>query len=316
MKKLLIASLFLMLSASVVRAQLNVYYVDVGQGDSTYIELPGGSNVLIDGGPTAKGIMNFLNAKNVTHIDHVVLTHPHSDHYTGLKTVFKKLSVKDFYDSKAENKSAQGDNTLRSQAQSKGVPIYYPKIGDTLNWDSSVNVKVLNTCEDVVESRDNTVLNNCSIVLKFTYNGTSLVFSGDAEEGAESDMSDRFGSGLKSYALKAGHHGSNTASSAKYLSYVQPKVVILSYGANNKYGFPHKDVLERLKAVGAQVYTTEENTEFLRVPPPQEGVGATPGIKAWTSSKAQETKAVEVDGPKVDMKNISPVLKQQISDSL
>ena len=199
--------------ASLADAQLNFYFVNVGQGDATYIELPNGKNALIDGGPTNRLINDFLNSKNVTHIDHVVLTHPHSDHYIGLKKVFKTRTVSNFYDSRVENIAAKGDNTLREQANAqRACKTHFPKIGEKLNWDPSVDVKVLNTCETPFETRNNSKLNNCSIVLKITYNGTTVMMMGDAEMPAEAEILKRFPNELKSYALKAGHHGSDTAS--------------------------------------------------------------------------------------------------------
>ena len=76
MRKLIAFVSLLLLSSSGLRAQLNVYYLNVGQGDATYIELPNGHNVLIDGGPSGTPIAKFLKEKNITRIDHVVLTHP------------------------------------------------------------------------------------------------------------------------------------------------------------------------------------------------------------------------------------------------
>ena len=140
---ILLSLLFLPLSGW---SQLNVYFLNVGQGDATYIELLGGSNVLIDGGPSSLPVREFLMAKGVRKIDHVVLTHPHSDHYRGLKKVFEYFQIGNFYDSRLENLNAVGDNTLRELAAVQSANVHFPEIGDHLNWDSKVTVKVLNTC--------------------------------------------------------------------------------------------------------------------------------------------------------------------------
>ena len=77
---------------------MTAYFISVGQGDSEYIELPNGKNVLIDGGPNSAGVSAFLKSKNVSTIDYLVLTHPHADHFSGLAYVFDNLQVNNFYD--------------------------------------------------------------------------------------------------------------------------------------------------------------------------------------------------------------------------
>ncbi|MBO4555181.1 MAG: MBL fold metallo-hydrolase, partial [Elusimicrobiales bacterium] len=263
-----IFSFLFLLLASVVNAQLNFYFVNVGMGNATYIELPNGHNALIDGGPSVKPIEAFLKSKNITHIDHVVLTHPHSDHYMGLKKVFKIATVSNFYDSKAENLNAKGDNNLRALADAQGSVTHYPKIGEQLNWDNSVNIKVLHTCEDVVATRNNGELNNCSIVLKFTYAGQKVLLVGDLEEPGEKKVLSRFSAEeLKADVLEPGHHGSKTASSQAFLNAVRPKIAILSYGTNNKYGFPHFEVVSKLQAMNVLMYATNEQTQTMFLKP-------------------------------------------------
>lgn len=281
MKKLALFITTLLLAAS-AKAQLNVYYVNVGQGDAEYIELPNGSNVLIDGGPSGAPITKFLKEKGVTKIDHVVLTHPHSDHYAGLKTVFKNFDVKNYYDSKAENVGAKGDNNLRELAEAEpGCKIHYPEVGDNLNWDSHVTVKVLNTCSEPVQLKVNDDVNNCSIVLRLFYNGNGLLFTGDAEAPIENAMMRIFKSGLQSYALKVAHHGSRYSSTDKFLDRVQPKVAIIEVGVDNVYGHPHQEALDRLRAHGAQIFMTLGKTQTLFLPKPSKGIQPLPVIRPY-----------------------------------
>ncbi len=273
MRKFIAFIALLLLSSSSLRAQLNVYYVDVGQGDATYIELPNGHNVLIDGGPAGGPITKFLKDKGVTTIDHVVLTHPHSDHFVGLKKVFAMFDVKNFYDSKAENVNAKGDNNLRELADAEpGCTTHFPEAGNNLNWDSRVTVKVLNTCSDPVQLKYNDDVNNCSIVLRLYYNGQGLLFTGDAEAPIENAMMRVFKSGLESYALKVGHHGSRYSSTDKFLARVKPKVALISAGVNNVYGHPHKEALDRLIAAGATIFFTTGGTQTLTIPAPRRGI--------------------------------------------
>ena len=299
----LLAALLLCL-APALRAQLNVYYINVGQGDATYIELPNGHNVLIDGGPSGKAVTDFLKSKNVTRIDHVVLTHPHSDHYAGLKKVFATVDVKNFYDSRAENVEAKGDNNLRELANAEpSCKTIFPEPGQNLNWDSRVTVKVLNTCTEPVQLKYNDDVNNCSIVLRLYYNGTGLLFTGDAEASIENAMMRIFKSGLESYALKVGHHGSRYSSTDKFLARVKPQVAIISAGVDNVYGHPHKEALDRLTAAGAKIFFTTGQTQTLTIPAPKKGVEPVlEGPRPYDPSKPELPEAVRavVYTPPVD----------------
>lgn len=287
MKKIIsLLSLFsflFFLSASFVSAQLNFYFVNVGMGNATYIELPNGQNALIDGGPSVKPIEAFLKSKNITHIDHVVLTHPHSDHYMGLKKVFKIATVSHFYDSKCENPAAKGDNNIREMAMAQGSFTHFPKIGEYLNWDNTVNIRVLNTCETPVSPKNNGDINNCSIVLKFTYGGQKILLPGDLEEPGERLVMSRFpASELQADVLEPGHHGSKTASSQAFLNAVKPKIAILSYGTNNKYGFPHYEVVTKLQAMKVLMYSTNEQTQTMFLKPATRNyVEAKPTVKPY-----------------------------------
>lgn len=285
MHKLSACLTVILLASSNLWAQLNVYFVNVGQGDATYIELPSGGNVLIDGGPDSKPIYEFLKAKGVNKIDHVLLTHPHSDHYTGLQKVFAAFDVKNFYDSKLDNLSATGDNTLRELAASEpGCLTHYPESGSMLNWDRNVIVKVLNSCPEPVQSKDEHVINNCSIVLRLYYNGNGLLFMGDAEASIENALTRIFKSGLNSSVLKVSHHGSRYSSDKHFLERVQPKNAFISAGLNNSYGHPHKEVLDRLQAVGANIFLTTNGTQFVTIPAPGHGTEPIVGVPVYVQN--------------------------------
>jgi beta-lactamase superfamily II metal-dependent hydrolase len=272
MKKALPFLLLLLLTASSARAQLNAYFVNVGQGDAIYLEFPNGTNALIDGGPSGQPIYEFLKSKGVTKLDRVVLTHPHTDHYRGLKKVFTAFDVKEYYDTKAENVDAKGDNNLRELAAAEpGCKTLYPAPGSTLDWDKNVTVKVLNSCEEPVQVKENDDANNCSLVLRVYYNGHGILLMGDAQAPIENAMMRIFKSGLQSTYLKVGHHGSRYSSTQQFLNRVQAKVAIISVGKDNVYGHPHKETLDRLTAMGTKIYTTLNGTQSLTIPAPKKG---------------------------------------------
>ncbi|MDT8286403.1 MAG: MBL fold metallo-hydrolase [Elusimicrobiales bacterium] len=252
-------------------SQLNIYFLNVGQGDATYIELPNGSNVLIDGGPSSTPVREFLMAKGVRKIDHVVLTHPHSDHYRGLKKVFQYFEIENFYDTRVENLNAVGDNNLRELAAAQSAGIHFPEIGDKMDWDRNVTVKVLNTCSEEIRTRDSSKINNCSLTIRFYYNGTGFLTAGDIEASQENAITRLFKSGLESQILKVPHHGSAYSSTPKFLERVKPVHAIISYGVGNNYGHPHADALVRLQGAGATVYGTQDGNLMMTIPAPGRG---------------------------------------------
>ena len=259
-------------SAADLRAQLKVTFVDVGQGDAIYIEFPNGKNALIDGGPSGALVDDFLKSKGVTKIDYVALTHPHSDHYRGLKKVFTSYQVNNYYDTRAENVSAAGDNNLRDLAALEpGCATHYPEPGDILNWDPKVTVKVFNACFKPVQIHDNDETNNCSLVIRLYYNGNGILLTGDANSEIEAEMLSHFKSGLQSNILKVGHHGSRTSTSDAFLARVRPDYAFISVGVDNVYGHPHKEALDRLRNAGAKIYLTTSGTQSFTIPAPKRG---------------------------------------------
>jgi competence protein ComEC len=238
---------------------LNVYFINVGQGDSEYIELPNGQNVLIDGGPYStsdSALAKFLAQKNVKEINHVVLTHPHADHLNGLKYVFTNVKVDNFYDTRMDNAGTSSDEALRQQAQDQGVNQVYPAPGDLLPWGDGVTAKVLNSCPEAVSSKDGNVINDCSITIKVAYQNASMLFMGDTEADVEAQILQKFPSDVKADVLKVGHHGSAYSSSQPFLDAVQPKRAYIEVGKNN-YGHPTKSTLDRLAAMGTEIFRTD-----------------------------------------------------------
>ncbi len=238
---------------------LNVYFLNVGQGDSIYIELPNGKNALIDGGPSSSAtgaLAKFLEAKKVAEIDNVVLTHPHSDHYNGLKYVLSKIKVDNFYDTRLNNSGATADEAVRAQVSQLGINTVYPAAGDHIDWSAGVDVKVFNACSEPISSSKSDVINNCSIVLKMTYNGSSVLFMGDVQNDAEQALVAKYGDELKADVLKVGHHGSKYSSTDAFLAAVHPAKAYIEVGKNN-YGHPTQDALGRLQKSGAKIFRTD-----------------------------------------------------------
>ena len=230
--------------------EMRVHFIDVGQGDSIFIESPDGKTMLIDGGVKGAGeeIVAYLKELGVQKLDAVVATHPDADHIGGLIAVLNSMAIGQFYDSGKVHTSQTFEEML-TLIDMKNIPYNIPKTGDTITFDDVVSVKVLSADETASDNND------ASIVLKVTYGDVSFLLTGDAGVALEKEMLTKE---VKSTVLKAGHHGSNTSSSQSFIQAVHPEVTVLSYGEDNKYGHPHKEVVERLQAVGSEIYATAE----------------------------------------------------------
>lgn len=230
--------------------EMQVHFIDVGQGDSILIESPSGKTMLIDGGVKGAGqqIVSYLKELGINKLDIVVATHPDADHIGGLIPVLDNMTIEQFYDSGKVHTSQTFEEML-TRIDEKNISYHVPKIGDDIEFDKDVNVKVLNANDQATDNND------ASIVLKMTYGNVSFLLTGDAGVALEKEMLQY---DVKATVLKAGHHGSNTSSSEEFIQAVKPEVTILSYGEDNKYGHPHAEIVDRLQAIGSKIYATAD----------------------------------------------------------
>ncbi|MED4886868.1 MBL fold metallo-hydrolase [Lysinibacillus sp. FSL R7-0073] len=262
MKKLIVVLLCIFLLAGCTEAvkteqvpvsaghEMRVHFIDVGQGDSILIESPNGKTMLIDGGVKGAGqrVVSYLKELGVNKLDQVVATHPDADHIGGLIPVLQAIPIEQFYDSGKVHTSQTFEEMLMA-IDEKNIPYYVPKTGDLIEFDKDVQVKVLNANEHATDNND------ASIVLKVVYGNVSFLLTGDAGISLEKEMMQN---DVTATILKAGHHGSNTSSSEEFIHAVKPEVTILSYGEDNKYGHPHAEVVDRLQAIGSNIYATAD----------------------------------------------------------
>lgn len=230
--------------------EMRVHFMDVGQGDSILIESPNGKTMLIDAGVKGAGqqVVSYLKELGVNKLDKVVATHPDADHIGGLIPVLHAIPIEQFYDSGKVHTSQTFEEMLMA-IDEKNIPYYVPKTGDFIEFDKDVTVKVLNANEHATDNND------ASIVLKVLYGNVSFLLTGDAGIALEKEM---MSNDVTATVLKAGHHGSNTSSSEDFIRAVKPEVTILSYGEDNKYGHPHAEVVNRLQAIGSNIYATAD----------------------------------------------------------
>ena len=230
--------------------ELRVSFIDVGQGDSEFIELPNGETMLIDAGTneTGKNVVDYIKSLGYTSINYVVGTHPHEDHIGGLDDVIKTFDIGSIYMPKITADTKTFEDVLDA-AESKNLMINTAKSGVSIMDTEDLSVKFL---APTLDSYENT--NDYSAVVKVVYGETSYLFTGDAEEFSESLITDD----VNADVLKVGHHGSSTSTSTEFLKKVSPAFAVISCGKGNSYGHPHSETLQKLADIGTAVYRTDE----------------------------------------------------------
>lgn len=233
--------------------ELIVHFLDVGQGDSSFIELPNDECMLIDASTSEydETIAQTISSFGYSKIDYVVATHPHADHIGGMAYVIDSFDIGGIFMPKVSSNSKTFENLLKTISDNN-LQIITAKAGENIYSSSEMQIDFLAPVE---ETYDET--NDYSAVVKISYGKNSFIFTGDAEETAEKDMMTFNYSALDCDVLKVGHHGSNSSSSMDFLDAVTPEYAVISCGEGNSYGHPHDEPLKRFAKIGAEVYRTD-----------------------------------------------------------
>ena len=283
----LLSILIIAVSAIAVSASgdLQVHFIDVGQGDSELIQF-NGTNILIDGGTQDMGsvVESYLREHGVSSLSLVVSTHPHEDHIGGLLTVLNNFLVGQILDSGQAHTTSTFETYLNLIDQ-KNISYAVAERGQTIDLDP-VKIEVLSP--PTTHFADD--LNQNSIVLKVTYNNVSCLFMGDAGTEAESSLLFS-GYDLQSDILKVGHHGSSSASSPAFLSRVMPTSSIIEVGTGNDYGHPTQKTLNALSGIGSKVYRTDTNGNIVVTTDGQSYSVTTEKQSGSTASTSTQAKA-------------------------
>lgn len=235
----------------------DIYFLNVGQGDSELAVLEGNIKVLIDGGPN-KAVINELDKilrSTDRYIDLVVLSHSQTDHFMGLIDVFKRYNVGAFIFSGRESDSASFKE-LKKIIEQKNVPMVALGEGDKIkHLEDEFFVFAPN--KDSLESSN---VNDTTLVLQLISQKLKTLFTGDTEGNIEKDLIAKYGNGLRSDILKVAHHGSKYSSSDNFLKIVDPGISVIEVGKNS-YGHPTPETLSRLANIGSQIFNTyKDNT--------------------------------------------------------
>ena len=228
---------------------LRVNYIDVGQGDSIFIQLPNNETMLIDAGEAymSKNVINYLNNLGITKIDYVVGTHPHTDHIGGLEEVINTFDIGSIYMPNAISTSKTYEDLLTT-ISNKGLKVKTAKSGVVILSEDNLKLEFI-----APNSDDYSNLNNYSAVLKLTYLDNTFLFMGDAETLSEDEIT----SDVNADVIKVGHHGSDSSSGIEFVKKVSPEYAIIMVGEGNSYNHPYQSIIDRYESVGAKVLRTD-----------------------------------------------------------
>lgn len=229
---------------------MTVHFIDVGQADCALIEC-NNAFALIDGGNYADGemVVEYLEVQGVQRLNLVVGTHPHEDHIGGLPQVLAAYPADNVWFSAIPYTNYTVTNFLNS-VKKQGKDVIRPENGQTFKLGGAT-ITVLGPVRDDYED-----VNNISLVLMVQYGNTRFLFTGDMESLAEHDLVES-GADIKADVLKVGHHGSYSSTSYLFLREVMPTYAVISVGAANEYGHPHRDPLSRLRDADVTIYRTD-----------------------------------------------------------
>ena len=245
------------------RDDLIVYFIDVGQGDSTVIRTKENVNILVDGGGLddynigKNVVIPYLLTKKIDTIDYMLVSHFDTDHVKGCIEVLKYLKVKNVIIS-AQSKESSNLYELLDIVGHQNINLIICKKGDEIQTSKTTKFQILWPQEKQI----NEDLNNNSIVAKFIYKNTSILFTGDIESKAEKEIA-KDKEILESDILKVAHHGSKTSTNQEILQYIKPHISIIGVGLNNTFGHPSPNTLNNLQSIGSKIYRTDLNGEII-----------------------------------------------------
>lgn len=239
-------------------SDLEVHFIDVGQGDATLI-LSGGHAMLIDAGDNDRGtaVQSYLRSQGVENIDYVIGTHPDADHIGGLDVVLYKFDCETVILPDIDSDTRTYEDVLAALDE-KDYAVTYPVVGQTYPLgDAAFTI--------VAPNRDyGSDKNDWSVGILLQNGENRFLFTGDAGEDAEEDMLAN-GIDLAADVYKVAHHGSDTGSSEAFLAAVAPDWAVISVGEDNTYGHPDAQVLNDLRGAGVSVFRTDEQGTIVAV---------------------------------------------------
>ena len=228
--------------------KLNIFFLDVGQADSSLI-VYNDVSMLIDAGNVDDGdkILEGIKKLGLKDIDYVIGTHIHEDHMGGMKKIVDGIDIGKIYMPYNDSSTTKYYKELLKSIQSKDMMIEEALVGDKIKFTDKIEAEIM--AVDNTQPEDE---NDASIVVQITYGEMEYLFMADATTKVEKN---RVWEDID--VLKVGHHGSNTSSSKSFLESVDPEISIISVGKENSYGLPKDTIIKRLNSIGTNIYRTD-----------------------------------------------------------
>ena len=243
---LAVAALMWIAALSLPDGRLHVTFADVGQGEAVLVTTPGGRHILVDGGPHRLHAVQLLGKRLPfwdRSIELVVLTHPHSDHVTGLTEVLRRYRVEHVLEREIDYHSLEYQ-AWRQAVADEGALVTRAQAGQLVAAGDGVFLQVVSPPEALLQGTESDV-DNASVVVRLVYGDVSFLLTGDIFSEAEADLLAR-AAPIDSDVLKVPHHGSRSSSSETFLRGVTPAAAVISVGRGNPYGHPHPEAIEAL----------------------------------------------------------------------
>lgn len=236
----------------VIPHDLKIYFIDVGQGDSTLIITPKGKKILIDGGGSSNydigknTLLPYLLDRKIKRLDYVMISHFDEDHVGGILSLLKDIDVRKVIIG-PQGEECEQYKEFCNIVKEKKIQVIIVKKGDIINIEKDMKIKILFPDNDLITEN---ILNNNSLVVKLEYKNFKMLFTGDIEEIAEKQLINMYQNNeLKADVLKVAHHGSKSSSIQAFLEKVKPEIALIGVGENNTFGHPNEDVIERIKGL-------------------------------------------------------------------
>ena len=243
------------------RKALEMHLIDVGQGDAIALRSPSGRWLLVDAGPRSPGydagerrVVPYLRRHGASRLEALVLTHPHMDHIGGAIAVLREMDVRGVIDPSVATGS-QGYLGVIEEVQGSSASWWPARAGATFELDG-VRVHVVHAGTRGVPTDRVDDANDLSVVLLVEWRDVVILLTGDAPAAIERELISRFAALT---VLKVGHHGSRTSTTTELMDRARPQVALIPVGDGNRFGHPHREVIERLEAAEVTVFRTDRD---------------------------------------------------------